>query len=70
MLFNKVYYIFFFNWQFCIWWTAPDGNNDKYYEMILHWKYTCKKDIIKAERDWGWVDMKTKLSTWNKDYLL
>jgi len=20
--------IFFFNWQFCIWWIAPDENND------------------------------------------
>jgi len=64
------FYIFFFNWQFCIWWTAPDGNNDKYYEMILHYLYKSKKDIVVAENTWGWVDYETKLSTWDKKYVL
>lgn len=64
------FYIFFFKWQFCIWWTAPDGDNDKYYEMILQYLHYQDKDIKKAEKNWGWVNMDTKESTWNKDYLL
>lgn len=64
------FYVFFFKWQFCIHWLAPDGNNDKYYEMILWWKNYCNKDIKKAEKSWGWTDMKTKQSTWNKNYLV
>lgn len=64
------FYIFFFNWQFCMWWTAPFGSNDTYYEMILHWKHNAKKDLVKAENTWGWVDFKTKQSTWDKNYLI
>lgn len=64
------FYIFFFKWQFCVWWLAPDGSNDRYYEMILHWKYNAKKDLVKAENTWGWVDFKTKQSTWDKNYLI
>lgn len=64
------FYIFFFNLQFCIWWTAPDSDNDKYYEMILWYLKSAGKDIIKAEKTWGWVDYKTKVSTWNKNYIL
>ena len=68
--------IFFFGLQFCIWWNAPklDGekypDNDKYYEMILRYVKYSNKDIIKAEKDWGWIDHETKKSTWNKKYLL
>lgn len=61
--------IFFFKWQFCIWWVAPDGDNDLYYEMLLWWKYYCDEDINKARDEWGWVDSKTKESTWNDKYL-
>ena len=67
---SPAFYIFFFNWQFCIHWNAPDGDDDKYYEMILHWLYSSKKDITKAEETWGWTDYKTKKSTWNKNYVL
>ena len=67
---SPAFYIFFFKWQFCIWWASPDGNNDKYYEQILWWMNYCDKDLHKAEKSWGWIDMKTKESTWNKDYLL
>ena len=62
--------IFIFNWQFVKIYLAPDGDNDKYYEMILHWMKKCNKDIKKAEETWSWIDLKTKKSTWNKDYLL
>lgn len=64
------FYIFFFKWQFCIHWTAPDKDNDKYYEMILHWKHSSNKDIVKAENTWGWVNCETKESTWDKKYVL
>lgn len=62
------FYIFFFKWQFCIWWNAPDNNNDLYYEMILWWLNYSDKDIDKAKKTWGWVDMKTNKSTWNDKY--
>lgn len=62
--------IYFFKWQFCIFYEAPDKDDDKYYEMILRWLYFSDKDIIKAEDTWGWVDCNTKKSTWNKDYLI
>lgn len=62
--------IFFFNWQFCIFWNAPDGDNDKYYEMILWYLKYSNKDIIKAEKTWAWRDYNTKKSTWDKNYLI
>lgn len=66
---NPSFKICFFHWQFCIYYNSPDGNNDKYYEMFLWWRYYCDKDIQKAEETWGWVDAHTKESTWNKNYL-
>ena len=67
---TPAFYIFFFKWQFVIHWTAPDGDNDRYYEMILQYLKYHNKDIIATEKDWGWVDSTTKKSTWNKDYLV
>lgn len=67
---SPAFYIFFFNWQFCIWWNAPDGDNDQYYEQILWWKNYANKDIKLAESTWGWNNYYTKESTWNKNYLL
>lgn len=64
------FYIFFFKWQFVIHWVSPDGDNDKYYEMILWYLNYSDKDIKKAEKTWGWIDSNTKLSTWNHDYLV
>jgi hypothetical protein len=61
--------LYFFKWQFVILWNAPDGDNDLYYEMILHWLYKADKDIDKAKETWGWIDVQTKKSTWNDDYL-
>lgn len=66
---NPSFQINFFNWQFCIFWEAPDGHDDLYYEMII-WYLHCDKDIIKAESEWGWADFNTKESTWNKKYLI
>jgi hypothetical protein len=67
---SPAFYIFFFKWQFVIHWNAPDKNNDLYYEMILWWKNYCNKDIVKAEKTWGWQDCNTKKSTWNINYLI
>lgn len=64
------FHIYFFGLQFCKFWVSPDLDNDNYYEMILWYLKYSKKDIKKAEETWGWVNSNTKLSTWNKDYLL
>lgn len=61
--------IYFFKWQFCIFWEAPDGDSDKYYEMILWYINYCNKNVEKAEKDWSWSDMSGK-STWNNKYLI
>lgn len=62
------FHIFFFRLQFCIFWNAPDGDNDKYYEQILWWLH-CDKNLETAKSGWGWVDIETKKSTWNDNYL-
>lgn len=62
--------IYFFIWQFVISWRSPDGNDDRYYEQILHYLKKDNKDIKVAEETWEWIDCETKKSTWNKDYLL
>lgn len=67
--FAPSFHIYFFGLQFSIFWNSPDGNNDRYYEMILHWLYYADKDIKKAEETWGWVDFNTKKSTWDNNFL-
>jgi len=67
---SPAFYIFFFKWQFCMWWGIPDGNTDRYYEQILWYLYYANKDIEKAEKTWPWQDFKTKKSTWDKTYIL
>jgi hypothetical protein len=75
---NPAFYIFFFRWQFCIWWVAPPlekpikgyRDNDTYYEMILWYSRYCDKDIEKARSTWSWVDGVTKKSTWIDEYLI
>lgn len=62
--------IWFFGWQYCTFWHSPDGNDDKYYEQVLWWLEYSNKDIIKAEKTWGWRDFYTKKSTWKKEYLI
>ena len=62
--------IYFFNWQFCVFHKSPDRDDDRYYEMILHYLYSADKDIEKAEEIWNWTDMHLGESTWNKNYLI
>lgn len=73
---SPAFHIYFFNWQFCIWWNAPIINNekypdnDKYYEMVLWYLKYSDKNIKKAEETWGWVNSNTGESTWEKKYLI
>lgn len=64
--------IWFFKWQFCIWWIAPTIStkncNDTYWEMILWYLRYSDKDMSKARKTWGWTDYDTKQSTWNDEY--
>ena len=64
------FHIFMFGLQFIIFWNAPDNNNVKYYEMILHYLYYSDKDIKKAKETWNWQDFESKQSTWDKKYLI
>jgi hypothetical protein len=64
--------IFFFKWQFCIWWNAPvakDKIEDNYWEMFLWWKNYADKKLLIAEATWPWTGAKSKKSTWNRSYL-
>jgi len=69
------FHILFFGLQYAVWWVAPKlkyetyPDNDKYYEMVLWYLNYSDKDIVKAEDTWGWVDHKTKKSTWENKYL-
>lgn len=64
------FHIFFFKWQFCIFWVSPDENHDRYWEMVLWYLYYSDKNIEKAEKTWGWVDFETNQSTWNNKFLI
>jgi len=68
---NPSFIIFFFKWQFCIFYRSPDlKRDDTYWEMILWYLYYSDKDLNKARETWGWIDSKTKKSTWNEEYIL
>lgn len=76
---SPAFHLFVFQWQFVIWWLAPevesniggrDTHSDTYWEMVLWYLYYCDKDIKKAQDNWGWIDYETKISTWNPNYLI
>lgn len=60
--------VFFFGLQFCVWWVAPCGNDDNYYEQILWYLFYTNRTVKEAEETWPWTS--NGKSTWNKDYLL
>lgn len=66
------FHIFFFRWQFCIWWVNPCGDLDSYYEQIIWFLKYSDKDMIKAKDTWPWTNAlgETKESTWNDKYLI
>jgi hypothetical protein len=61
--------VYFFNWQFCIWWNSPIDSvtTDSYYEMYLWYKNWCNKDLNKARKEWPYTDYYTKKSTWEEE---
>lgn len=69
---NPSFQIYFFKWQFCIFWGSPiePCDDDGYWQQILWYLYYSNKDIKKAKETWGWIDYDTKKSTWNDDYLI
>lgn len=67
---SPAFHMFFFKWQFCIFWNSPDGDSDKYYEQILWYMNYADKDIKKAKDTWPWVKYETKKSSWKDEYLL
>jgi len=54
---SPAFQIFFFKWQFCIFWVAPGStemiDNDNYYEQIL-WFLYYSSDITDAKHTWPW----------------
>lgn len=54
--------IFFFWWQFCIYYEPPNGSHN-YWEMFLWWKNWSDKNIDKAKSTWSWVN--NNKSTWD-----
>lgn len=69
---DPAFYLYFFGLQFCIFWGAPNKDDDHnvYWEMILWYLHYSDKDIEKAKNTWGWVDYNTKESTWNDNFLI
>jgi hypothetical protein len=67
---SPTFSIYFFKWQFVMWWLSPEEDNDRYWEMVLWYLYYSDENIKKAEETWGWVDYKTKEITWNNNNLL
>jgi hypothetical protein len=61
-------YFYFFGYQLCFWWNAPDKDNDRYYEMVLWCFKYCDGDIDKARATWGWTE--GGVSTWREGYVL
>lgn len=65
------YYLYFFRWQFCIFWTSPTGERtDLYYEQMLWCEHYCDGDIDKAKDTWPWINSETKISTWDNNFLI
>ena len=62
--------IYFFQWQFCIHWNAPDMDNDDYYERIIWYVHYSDCDLKKAEETWPWSDYKSGVSSWDRGYLI
>lgn len=63
------FHIYFFLWQFCIFWHAPIKDEDTYWEMVLWYLHYSNRELDRAQKTWPWRNMKEE-STWNKDALL
>lgn len=73
---NPSFQIWFFKWQFVIYWIPPTDEHDKYFEQVLWWLYyyeeygSDKPDIKKAKDSWPWRDFETKESSWDDSFLI
>lgn len=67
---SPAWHLYFFRWEFSMWYVAPEGDADLYWEMVLWYLHYSDKDIKKAEDTWGWVNSDTKESTWGNKYLV
>lgn len=73
---SPTFQIYFFKWQFCVFWNSPLKNkrgyydDDKYYEQIVWFLYYSDRDIKKAKETWAWSDGETGESTWNDNFLI
>ncbi len=67
-----MFQINFFNWQFCILFKSPNGNDSRYYEMILWYRNYSNFDIEKAKNTWPWVKTERgeKVSSWDINNLI
>jgi hypothetical protein len=69
--YSPAFHIYFFSWQFCIFWVSPtDADTDNYYEQVLWCEKYCDGDIDKARASWPWIDGETKKSTWDDNFLI
>ena len=66
---NPALYFHLFNLQFCIFFIPPGNDIDLYWEMYLWYDKYCNRILEKAKETWGWVNYKTKISTWDDNYL-
>lgn len=63
------WYLYIFNYQFCIWWIHPVGDHpDRYWEQIIWYIIYSGKDIDEARNTWGWRDSEGN-STWDETFL-
>jgi hypothetical protein len=68
-------HLYIFYWQIgCVWMppklTINSHYPDLYWEMILWYLNYSNKDIKEAEKTWSWINVETKKSTWNNNYIL
>lgn len=66
---NPSFQIFFFKYQFCVWWVSPFENdlNDNYWEQILWYFYYNDSNMEETIKNWPWVS--NGVSTWNNKIL-
>jgi|SRR5215217_3969520 len=67
---DPAFHIFFFKWQFVMWYSEPNDAKYNYWEMVLWCLYYSGGDVDKARDTWGWIDSTTRESTWNDDYVI
>jgi len=62
-------FIFIGPFQLVIRYTYDNSCLDEYFEQYLWYKEYCNENIIETKKTWPWINFKTKLSSWNDDFL-